>query len=107
MPRLVQVDELRIDTIARRVTIDGKPVLLCRREYELLLHLAAAPERVFKKEDLLRNVWGFRSDGTTRTLDTHAGRLRRKLGGDGRWVVNVWGVGYCLVRPSSARDEAA
>jgi DNA-binding response OmpR family regulator len=101
-PRLLEVGLLRIDTMTRRVTLDGKPVLLCRREYELLLHLAAAPERVFKKADLLRDIWGFRSDGTTRTLDTHAGRLRRKLGGDGRWVVNVWGVGYRLIDPPVA-----
>jgi DNA-binding response OmpR family regulator len=101
-PRLLEVGALRIDTITRRVTIDGKPVLLCRREYELLVHLAAAPERVFTKEDLLRDVWGFRSDGTTRTLDTHACRLRGKLRGDSRWVVNVWGVGYRLIDPPVA-----
>jgi DNA-binding response OmpR family regulator len=101
-PRLLEVGALRIDTMTRRVTIDGKPVLLCRREYELLVHLAAAPERVFKKEDLLRDVWGFRSDGTTRTLDTHACRLRRKLPGDSRWIVNVWGVGYRLIDPPIA-----
>ena len=59
---------------------------------------AEDPERVFKKEDLLRDVWGFRSMGRTRTLDSHASRLRRKLnrGGDAGYVLNVWGVGYRL-----------
>ena len=53
---------------------------------------------VFTKEELLRDVWGFRSMGTTRTLDSHACRLRGKLGLDGdRFVVNVWGVGYRLI----------
>jgi DNA-binding response OmpR family regulator len=64
-----------------------------------LLRLAVDPERVFTKEQLLREVWGFRSTGRTRTLDSHASRLRRKLaaaGGCG-YVVNVWGVGYRLM----------
>ncbi len=59
----------------------------------------SVPSRVFTKEELLREVWGFRSLGRTRTLDSHASRLRRKLsaGGAGGIVVNVWGVGYRLV----------
>ena len=63
--------------------------------------LAAEPERVFTKEELLRGVWGFRSLGRTRTLDSHASRLRRKLHQRGaqNYVVNVWGVGYRLVQP--------
>ena len=53
---------------------------------------------MFTKDELLRQVWGFRHVGTTRTLDSHACRLRRKLGVHGdRYVVNVWGVGYRLV----------
>ena len=76
----------------------GEPVQLSAKEYELLVALAEDPERVFKKEDLLRDVWGFRSLGRTRTLDSHASRLRRKLnrGGDAGYVLNVWGVGYRL-----------
>jgi DNA-binding response OmpR family regulator len=64
----------------------------------LLRTLAAEPTRVFTKEELLRDVWGFRSMGRTRTLDSHASRLRRKLDPrDGRYVINVWGVGYRLI----------
>ena len=56
------------------------------------------PSRVFTKEELLRDVWGFRSMGRTRTLDSHASRLRRKLDPEsGRYVINVWGVGYRLI----------
>src|ERR671938_683069 len=69
---------------------------LAGREYDLLLALAADPGRVFTKEELLRQVWGFQSPGRTRTLDSHASRLRRKLAAAGATdvVVNVWGVGY-------------
>jgi DNA-binding response OmpR family regulator len=89
------VRDLEIDLAARIVTVAGEPVQLSAKEYELLVALAEDPERVFKKEDLLRDVWGFRSLGRTRTLDSHASRLRRKLnrGGDAGYVLNVWGVG--------------
>jgi DNA-binding response OmpR family regulator len=93
----MQVGELAIDRAARRVTVADEPVALAAKEYELLVKLAAEPTRVFTKEQLLREVWGFRSLGRTRTLDSHASRLRRKLaavGGD--FVRNVWGVGYSL-----------
>ena len=60
------------------------------------------------KAELLRDVWGFRSLGTTRTLDSHACRLRRKLSRDGdRFVVNVWGVGYRLVDGPVPEEPAA
>ena len=99
--RLV-VGQLEVDRLSRSVRVAGAPVLLASKEYELLLALACEPERVFRKEELLRDVWGFRSLGRTRTLDSHASRLRRKLNapvGDGTFVVNVWGVGYRLVEP--------
>jgi DNA-binding response OmpR family regulator len=98
-PRTTDVGELRIDRPTRCVTIAGVPVDLAGKEYELLLALAADPARVFTKTELLRDVWGFRSASRTRTLDSHACRLRRKLaaGTDTPFVVNVWGVGYRLV----------
>jgi DNA-binding response OmpR family regulator len=94
----IAVGDLLIDRAARRVTVRGAPVALAAKEYELLVKLAGEPSRVFTKEQLLREVWDFRSLGRTRTLDSHASRLRRKLaaaGGD--FVRNVWGVGYSLV----------
>jgi DNA-binding response OmpR family regulator len=95
----LSVLDLAVDLGSRSVRIDGEPVQLSAKEYDLLVALAEDPERVFRKEELLRNVWGFRSLGRTRTLDSHASRLRRKLnrGGDPRYVINVWGVGYRLV----------
>jgi DNA-binding response OmpR family regulator len=87
--------EIEIDRPTRRVTVAGQRVQLPTKEYELLLKLASDPRRVFTKDELLRDVWGFRSTGRTRTLDSHASRLRRRLGGD--YVRNLWGVGYCLL----------
>jgi DNA-binding response OmpR family regulator len=90
---------IRADLATRGVTVEGRPVPLPGKEYELLLKLLADPARVFTKEQLLRDVWGFRSLGRTRTLDSHASRLRRKLqaAGGGPFVLNVWGVGYRLL----------
>jgi DNA-binding response OmpR family regulator len=93
------VCDLEIDLASRMVRVGSEQVQLSAKEYELLVALAEDPERVFKKEELLRNVWGFRSLGRTRTLDSHASRLRRKLGqaSETAFVLNVWGVGYRLV----------
>jgi DNA-binding response OmpR family regulator len=94
----LRVGELELDPVAREVRLRSRRVDLSQKEFALLQALAADPTRVFTKEELLRDVWGFRSLGTTRTLDSHACRLRQKLGGEGdRFVVNVWGVGYRLV----------
>lgn len=94
----IDVGELTVDRRTRHVTIGSEPVTLSGKEYELLVKLASDPPRVFTKEELLRDVWGYRSLGRTRTLDSHASRLRRKLSGPrGEFVVNVWGVGYRLV----------
>ena len=88
-----------VDRGTRRVTVHGEPVVLSSKEYELLCKLASDPTRVFSKDLLLREVWGFRSSARTRTLDSHASRLRRKLQakGAGPFVINVWGVGYKLL----------
>jgi DNA-binding response OmpR family regulator len=96
---IVQVGDLRIDRLARVVAVRGEIVHLAGKEFELLSALADEPTRVFTKDELLRNVWGYRSFTRTRTLDSHVSRLRQKLERslDDRFVVNVWGVGYKLV----------
>lgn len=94
----IRVDSITLDPSRREVTVDGGAVQLANKEYSLLRALAAEPHRVFTKQELLRDVWGFRSEGRTRTLDSHASRLRRKLDPEhGRYVVNCWGVGYRLL----------
>jgi DNA-binding response OmpR family regulator len=108
-PRPVAVGPLQIDPVAHAVTLAATPVEVSRMELALLSALAAEPLRVFTKDELLRDVWGFRSPGRTRTVDSHACRLRTKLaaaGGRG-YVENVWGVGYRLTRSSGVREEAA
>jgi DNA-binding response OmpR family regulator len=93
-----RVGEIFIDPSRRQVRVSDRPVQLANKEFSLLCTLASDPTRVFTKEELLRDVWGFRSMGRTRTLDSHASRLRRKLDPDhGRFVINVWGVGYRLI----------
>ena len=93
----IRVGELSVDPETRQVRLAGEPVTLAAKEFALLQALAANPTRVYLKNDLLRDVWGYASIGTTRTLDAHACRLRRKLSGAGRsFVLNVRGVGYRL-----------
>ena len=95
----VEAGELEIDLPTRSVRVAGRLVPLAAREYDLLLRLAVDPFRVFTKEELLREVWGFRSVGRTRTLDSHASRVRRKLAkvSETPYVLNEWGVGYRLL----------
>src|SRR4029077_6303029 len=95
---LTEVGPLLIDRSARRVTVLGREVEVSAKEYALLVKLAADPDRVFTREQLLRDVWGFRTYVPTRTLESHASRVRRKLAAAGLagWIVNVWGVGYKL-----------
>lgn len=96
---IVEVGDLTIDRLARVVAVRGETMHLAGKEFELLSALADAPHRVFTKDELLRDVWGYRSFTRTRTLDSHVSRLRQKLERtpDDRFVVNVWGVGYKLV----------
>jgi DNA-binding response OmpR family regulator len=95
---VIRVGELVVDPVTRSVRVGEREVELANKEFALLRALAAEPRRVFTKEELLREVWGFRSMGRTRTLDSHASRLRRKLDPDGsRYVFNCWGVGYRLL----------
>jgi DNA-binding response OmpR family regulator len=98
---VLEAGEIVVDRVTRCVTVCGRRVTLPGKEFELLVRLASAPTRVFTKEELLRDVWGFRSLGRTRTLDSHASRLRRRLAeaSDTPYVLNDWGVGYRLMLP--------
>lgn len=98
---LVEVGPLVIDRAARRVLVHGDEVDLSQKEFALLVKLASDPDRVFPRELLLRDVWGYPSYSATRTVESHASRLRVKLTAAGLfgWVVNDWGVGYKL-RPA-------
>ncbi len=97
---VLHVDGISIDLRTREVRVNGVEVNLSSKEFLLLAALAREPLRVHAKQELLETVWGYRASGSTRTLDAHASRLRRKLRpmGDGRaYIGNIWGVGYRLV----------
>lgn len=105
---VIEVGRLRIEIAQRRVSLRDEEVLVSQKEFELLRTLATEPTRVFTKDELLRAIWGFRSSGSTRTLDSHACRLRRKLVTEGeRYLVCVWGVGYRLIDVPVAESARA
>ncbi|MCP3738683.1 response regulator transcription factor [Rossellomorea sp. BNER] len=95
---LIVFPHLTIDNDAHRVTADGKDVNLTPKEYELLYFLAKAPDKVFDREHLLKEVWHYEFFGDLRTVDTHVKRLREKLNkvseNAAKMIVTVWGVGY-------------
>jgi len=94
----MRVGTLEIDPESRQVWLEGQRIHLSGKEFGLARMLASAPTRTFTRDELLREVWGYRTPVATRTLDTHAHRLRRKLSGGRRaYVINVWGVGYRLI----------
>jgi DNA-binding response OmpR family regulator len=97
----LRVGELVVNTLSKQVTVAGVMVPLSVKEFQLLATLASDPNRVFSKRELLETVWEFKSHGRTRTLDSHASRLRQKLGAvsDRAWIVNVWGHGYRVTVP--------
>ena len=101
---LLEAGEIAIDRRTRCVTVAGRFLPLPAKEYELLVKLAASPTTVLTKEQLLREVWGYRALARTRTIDSHACRLRRRLADitTTPYVLNEWGVGYRLMLPAFA-----
>ncbi len=97
---VVEAPPIRIDLRTRSVTVRGVRIHVAQKEYELLIRLAGEPDRVFTKLELLRDIWGYTADARTRTLDSHASRLRKKLRAVDPatpFVENRWGVGYRLL----------
>ena len=94
--RRLSFDRLTIDMDAFELTIDGKKVDTPPKEMELLFYLASSPNRVYTRNQLLDEVWGFDYFGDSRTVDVHVKRLREKLEGvSDQWSLKtVWGVGY-------------
>jgi DNA-binding response OmpR family regulator len=100
-----QSEEIRIDGLvvslpSRRVSMLGQPVTLTAKEFDLLVTLASSPDRVFTREALLNQVWGYTYLGDGRTVDVHIGTLRKKLEAvpnAPHFIQTVWGVGYKFV----------
>jgi DNA-binding response OmpR family regulator len=100
VPELLVAGPIEIDLHSRVVRAHGTAVDLSQKEYSLVACLAVEPKRVFTKEELLRDVWGYQASARTRTLDSHVSRVRRKLRAvdpDTPFIENVWGVGYRLL----------
>lgn len=95
---LIVFDNFIIDNDAHRVSVEGIEVSLTPKEYELLVYLANAPDKVFSREELLKNVWNYEFFGDLRTVDTHVKRLREKINEispeAAKMICTVWGVGY-------------
>jgi DNA-binding response OmpR family regulator len=94
---VIELDRIRIDAGRHEVVVDGEPVHLTPKEFELLLHLASNPGLTFTRSQLLEDVWDFAWDGDSSTVTVHVRRLREKIETDPsnpRHLLTVWGVGY-------------
>ncbi|AEI45192.1 response regulator transcription factor [Paenibacillus mucilaginosus] len=97
----VQVGPIAIDRLSRTVTVEGRTVVLSRKEFDLLSFLALSPEKTFTHEELFREIWGQECFNDSRTIIVHISNLRKKIEPDPanpRYVINVHGVGYKFVR---------
>ncbi len=98
----LEIGPVHIDVAQRVVTLNGAPIHLTTKEFELLTHLATHPGRVFTREQLLARIWGYDYEGEARTVDVHVSWLRGKLrAADGNnWFRTVRGVGYAFTPPA-------
>ena len=85
---------IKIDKAAHLVTIDGKPLDLSYKEFELLTYFAENQGIALSREKILNNVWNYDYFGDARTIDTHVKKLRSKLGDKGEYIKTIWGMGY-------------
>jgi len=101
-PPALVAGPLRIDLGERTVAVDGRPVELTPKEFDLLALLVRNPGRAFGREYLIERVWGYDAAGSDRTVDTHVLRLRKKLGPIGDRIETVWAIGYRFARVPDA-----
>jgi two-component system response regulator ResD len=90
----INVGGIVIDKAARQVTIDGQPIELSYKEFELLIYFVDNQGMALSREKILNNVWNYDYFGDARTIDTHVKKLRSKLGEKGEYIKTVWGMGY-------------
>lgn len=91
---VIEHNGIILDDEKRSVSIDGKPINVTYKEFELLKYLLAHKNTVVTRERLLENIWGYHFEGESRTLDVHIGSLRHKLGEKGKCIETVRNVGY-------------
>jgi DNA-binding response OmpR family regulator len=103
---VLRLGAFEIDIQRQRLCLDGEPVVLTQKEFDLSVYLFQNPGKLLSRDHLLNKIWGINADVDTRTVDTHVSRLRRKLGLDGSrgWkLVPVYGVGYRFERVDAAQ----
>ena len=107
--KILRFDKLTINLDAYELTVDGKKIDTPPKELELLYHLAATPNRVYTRNQLLDEVWGFDYFGDSRTVDVHIKRLREKIENvSDQWALKtVWGVGYKFELLGGKTEESA
>ncbi len=104
----LSIGELDIEPLAREVRVNGRPIELTPREFDLLYFFARSPGKVFSRLELLNQVWGYHHDGYEHTVNTHINRLRIKVEADPaqpRRILTVWGHGYKM--SAAAHGEGA
>ena len=89
-----EVGGIKIDKASHEVIIDGKPVDLSVKEFELLLYFMTNRGIALSREKILNNVWNYDYFGDARTIDTHVKKLRAKMGSKGDLIKTIWGIGY-------------
>ena len=94
VPIIMLTDGIEIDKAAHMVKIDGKPIELSYKEFELLTYFVENQGIALSREKILNNVWNYDYFGDARTIDTHVKKLRSKLGDKGDYIKTIWGMGY-------------
>lgn len=93
----IEIDGFRINTLGRKVSLDGRDINLTAKEFDLLLLLATSRGKIYSREELLEIIWGYEYFGDVRTVDVHIRRLREKIEGNSsqpEYILTKWGVGY-------------
>ena len=97
LQKVIQAGDLTVDVGKRKVTLRGNPVPLTAKEFDLLLHFANHPGRVYTRMELLNQLWGYQYEGYEHTVNSNINRLRAKIEEDPakpRYILTVWGIGY-------------
>jgi len=106
----IEVGDLVVEPQKRKASVDGEPVDLTSKEFELLLLFARNPGRAYSRDELLDEVWGYQYSGYSHTVNTHINRLRKKIEPDPsepRYVKTVWGMGYRFAEPEELEASDA
>ncbi len=109
LPEKLVFDDLEIYPNKRKVVLEGKPIELTSKEYDLLLLFSTNPGKAYSREQLLNQVWGYSYEGYSHTVNSHINRLRSKIENnpsDPRFIKTVWGVGYRFADVEETESDA-